>query len=213
MMLNYIPGRYCDFAFYLNNGGHFWSRWIFVSVAETTMRGSHSPKSWLFPINSAKFLAVCVCAWMACPFAVPRCCKNIWKQLGDCLCNPEQWPNPKCVTVRASNTFSNDLLWNERVAIRRNKYRLWSLLNQQKRVIDQGSPIAFSVPLVAEMAHSRYWCRYRCRFQYSKKVVTWNPPDLRAAHHRLGLNICSPDVRRKEKSYFLFAFCLYKLTC
>lgn len=45
-MLNYILGSFYDFAFYLNNGDHFWSWWIFVSVAKPTTHGTHSLKSW-----------------------------------------------------------------------------------------------------------------------------------------------------------------------
>lgn len=96
--------------------------------------------------------------------------------------------------MHTSNTFSNDLLWNGHAAIRRNKCGLWSLLNQQNRVIDWAPHVANSVfaPLASrdgslKVLMSLSW------FQNSKKgghLKFPRPPRARQARFQCLLSRC-----------------------
>lgn len=73
---------------------------------------------------------------------------------------------------------------NGHTGLRLEEYYLWSLLNQQNRVIDLAPHIANSIlsPLGSKdgllgVLMSLSW------FQYSNKVVTWNSPDVRNKMH------------------------------
>lgn len=69
---------------------------------------------------------------------------------------------PKAQYSATSNIFSNDLLEIDAQALRweENKYHLWSLLNQQNRVIDLAPHIANRASFFFRTAFSVYWCHY-----------------------------------------------------